>query len=74
MRFGARLRPGGCSQRSSSASSGSVCRRRWFSVADTATGREAGDWWGQRLMLRGNGPESLSWRRQGQDWPLRAGE
>jgi SAM-dependent methyltransferase len=55
-----------CSPRSWSKSSGSVCRRRWCSVGDTATEREVGNSWEQRLMLRGNEPESLSLRRQGQ--------
>ena len=35
---------------------------------------KADDSSGQRLMLRGNGPESLSRRRQRLDWPLGAGK
>ncbi len=49
-------------------------RRPWFGVADTVTGREVGDWWGQRLMLRGSGPELLSWKRQRPVWPQGAGK
>jgi len=43
-----------CSLRFSNRSRGSAHLCRCRSVADAATGREVGDWWGQRLMLRGN--------------------
>ena len=47
-------------------------RRPWFSGADTATGRDVGDSWGQRLTLRGDGAESLSRRHQGRVWHVGA--
>ena len=58
---------GSCSRRFWTASSASVCRHRWRSVADTTSGPEAADRRAQRLILRGNDLESLSRRRQGQD-------
>ena len=37
---------------------------------DAETEREVGDWWGRKVILHGNRPESLRRRRQGGITPM----